>query len=125
MRFLFTFFICCLFITQGTGQICTGNITLSTQAEVDTFDCAEVAGSITIEGGDITNLDGMSDLESVGESIVISSNSSLTIISLPNLESVNNALIIIDNEAIASINFPKLETVGTRAFFNFGSKMMH
>ena len=48
------------------AQVCAGDITLSSQAEVDAFNCAEVTGTLTISGTDITNLDGLYMLTKIG-----------------------------------------------------------
>ncbi|WP_460975280.1 immunoglobulin domain-containing protein [Spirosoma knui] len=57
------------------------NITLSTQQQVDAFaqsGCTTISGNLTISGPDITNLDGLSSLTSVGGSVYIEDNASLT-----------------------------------------------
>ena len=50
--------------------------TLSSQAEVDAFpvDCDRVIGQLTVEGSDITNLDGLANITSVKGSLYISGN---------------------------------------------------
>src|SRR5882757_9747956 len=60
---------------------CTGDITLTTQAQVDGFPamygCTEITGTLTISGNDITNLDSLYSLTMVGK-LTVSSNGSLT-----------------------------------------------
>ena len=46
-------------------NICSGDIFLTTQAEVDAFDCNSVEGSLIIEAG-IFNLDGLVSLNVAG-----------------------------------------------------------
>lgn len=61
---------------------CAGDIVLSSQSEIDAFrvtrGCPVVEGSVTITGGDITNLDGLSDITSIGNSLNIVDNPALT-----------------------------------------------
>lgn len=54
------------------AQVCTGDMTLKTQAEVDAFSCSEFTGNLRVDGSysypnptDIVNLDGLSSLTSV------------------------------------------------------------
>jgi hypothetical protein len=53
---------------QGFAQTCQGDVSLSSQAEVDAFSCVEVTGFLIIEGDDITNLDGLSEC---GKSVAV------------------------------------------------------
>jgi hypothetical protein len=57
------------------GQ-CAGDLTLSTQAEVDAFpathSCSEIIGTLTISGSDITNLDSLYLLARVGKLAILS-----------------------------------------------------
>ncbi|MEM1137757.1 MAG: carbohydrate-binding domain-containing protein, partial [Bacteroidota bacterium] len=52
-------------IFEFAPAICKGDITLSSQAEVDAFNCEAVTGTLTISGSDITNVDSLSELKSV------------------------------------------------------------
>src|SRR6266850_1946122 len=62
-------------------EVCYKNITLTTQAQVDafpaTYGCSEIAGTLTISGNDITNLDSLHSLTTVGH-LSIRDNGSLT-----------------------------------------------
>jgi hypothetical protein len=57
------------------GQ-CAGDLTLSTQAEVDAFpathSCSEITGTLTISGNDIINLDSLYLLTRVGKLAILS-----------------------------------------------------
>lgn len=53
------------------------NVELTTQAQVDDFSCNEVAGNLRITGANITNLNGLSALTSVGGSLYVRHNASL------------------------------------------------
>ncbi len=105
MKRMFIFLVSfILFASQMVGQVCSGNITLSDQAAVDAFDCTSVTGSITITGSDITNLNGLSELISVGGSLLVIDNSSLINIGgLSSLTSVGG-LRIGSNSSLTNID---------------------
>lgn len=87
-----------------SAQVCTGDVTLSSQAEVDAFDCSEITGSLAIDGGDIVDLTPLAELTSVGGYITIYGN--LALISLAGLEgltSVGGGLDIRYNDALPSL----------------------
>ncbi|HKK73975.1 MAG TPA: hypothetical protein VJ953_02785 [Saprospiraceae bacterium] len=101
------------------GQPCTGPITLTTQTEVDNFNCTSVTGELVIgsEFGPatnaITNLDGLAGLTTVGR-LVIGYNSDLNDLSgLSDLESVDE-LTIIGNASLSSLeDLSSLTTINT------------
>jgi len=64
---------------------CSGTLTLSTQAEVDAFDCAVFDGDLIISGADIVNLD---PLFSVPGATLTEVTGSLTVDNCPNLTSL-------------------------------------
>jgi hypothetical protein len=84
-------------------QVCTG-VTLSSQAEVDSFTCTEVNGGLTISGSDITNLNTLSSLSRVGGNLTISDNPNLETIDLPALETIGGSLSISNNDNLGSIS---------------------
>src|SRR5690349_5545287 len=67
-----------------TPTTCSGDVYLSSQAEVDafpvTYGCSEISGSLTISGNDITNLDSLHFVTKVDLDLTISNN--------PNLENI-------------------------------------
>ncbi len=63
------------------AQVCPGDITLTSQAEVDAFACSQVTGNLTIAGSDIEDLAPLSGLASVGGGLVIEFNAALGSIS--------------------------------------------
>ena len=80
---------------------------LRTQAMVDAFpqNCDSVLGDMIVEGSDITNVDALANLTSVGDGLKIRGNSSLTNIdALANLTSVGGALNINSNAALTNID---------------------
>src|SRR5690349_2846376 len=71
-------------IFNPAPDTCSGDVNLTTQAEVNafpvTYGCSEIAGSLTISGNDITNLDSLHFVTKVDMDLTISNN--------PNLESI-------------------------------------
>lgn len=96
---------------QVWGVDCSSsNITLSTQEDVDNFQatygvCDRVLGSLTVVGADITDIDGLANLTSVGGDLQIHYNAVLTDINgLANLTSVGGLLHIEYNAALTNID---------------------
>lgn len=95
------------------GAQCPGaSVTLTTQAEVTSFPttysgCTVMPVSLTVTGGDIVNLNGLSVLTGFSgtASLTIEANPALTSISgLAAVTSVGGALKIIDNDALTNLN---------------------
>jgi hypothetical protein len=108
-RHLVPVFVLSAFLTLSTAtdvlaQVCPG-VTLTTQAEVDAFSCSSVTGSLVISGANISNLDGLVALASVGSTLSIYNNAALTNIGgLDALASVGIDLSIFNNDALTNIN---------------------
>jgi hypothetical protein len=84
--------------------ICEGDVTLTSQAEVDAFNCAKIIGDLTISGPDITNLDAVSHFTYIGGSLRIVGNENLTNLNgLSNLKSIGESLEVLDNPSLTSI----------------------
>ena len=88
-------------------SVCDGDIALSTQAEVDAFDCTEVGGTLSISDGfindDITDLSSLAGLESVGGDLEIQYNDLLTSLAgLESLTSVGGVLWFSGNDLLPS-----------------------
>ena len=58
-------------------NVCPVNVALTTQAEVNAFNCTAVDGILTISGDDITNLSALAALKSVGIGLEIHGNPNL------------------------------------------------
>ena len=91
-------------------------VQLTTQAEVDAAQfCDVVSGELTIgPSGDITNLDSLANLTSVGLKLIIFKNAVLTNFDgLANLTSVGETLYISENVALTNLDgLGKLTSVG-------------
>jgi len=66
-------FHCSLFTLHSLSQPCLQEgVTFSTQEQIDSFqanypNCTEIEGGVLIEGSDITNLDGLNVITSIGD----------------------------------------------------------
>jgi len=105
------------YISMGTCS--QSDISLSSQVQVDSFHtdygnggiCDTVAGELQIHGADITNLDGLSGIRSVGGSLTIEDNPSLTTLDgLSSLASTGSGyyypgigLYIVNNPSLTSL----------------------
>jgi len=88
---------------------CPTSIFFSTQAEIDNFPieypyCEEILGEVQITGDNITNLNGLSSLTSIGGGLTIWYTGNLVDLSgLENLAEVD-ALVLSENDALTSIS---------------------
>ena len=82
------------------AQCPQGDIYFNTQDQIDNFqinypNCSEIEGSVTISGSDITNLNGLSVLTSIGGDLYIQNNAALTsLYGLQGLTSIGGGLYI-------------------------------
>ena len=116
MKLLQKFYLCLLalsFSTLSLKAACpTGDITFNTQAQIDAFPttyagCAVMPYSITIQEhvlGNITNLNGLSQLTAIGGGLRIVGNPALTnLTGLGTLTSIGQSLEIVDNAGLTSL----------------------
>ena len=98
---------------QSTSNICnqsniySGNLTLSSQTQIDTFTYTTISGSLIIRDSEnnITNLNSLSSLVYVGGQIVIDRNSKLVSLNgLENIKEVKENLVITNNNRLTSLN---------------------
>ena len=99
-----------------------GDVTLTSQAEVDAFNYTDVTGTLTISGNDISNLDALSALTRVGSGLIISDNTSLLNVNgLAGLGTVkadpgtaNNGIRISGNQVLTNLDglFSLTEVLG-------------
>ena len=92
-------------LTESNAQTYTGNLNLTTQAQVDAFNYTEVTGYLSIHQSNITNLDHLSSLTSLGGILSIYANPELTNLDgLSNLTSVGGYLFVSNNTLLANID---------------------
>ena len=96
-------------ITASAQPCLPLGITFSTQAQIDNFqtnnpNCTEIEGGVIIEGNDITNLNGLNVLTSIGENLLIQNNAALpSLTGLDNVTSIGWGLGISYNAALTSL----------------------
>lgn len=113
-------FFTLLIVNVAIGQSCLPQgITFTTQAQIDNFymnypNCTQIEGNVTISGSDITNLNGLSVLTSIGGEFWIAVNEGLTTFQgLNSLTSVGGLLNINYNNSLTSIaDLNSLSSVG-------------
>ena len=90
---------------NSKAQVYTGNLTLNSQTQVDAFNYTSVTGILSIGSlfsGAITNLDGLSELTTVGARLMIDHTSITNVDGLSNLTSVKTFLIISNNPPLTN-----------------------
>jgi len=102
-----------IILVAQTKEACLPEgITFTTQAQIDSFaiiypNCTEIEGDVLIggwNGSDITNLNGLIVLTSIGGNLEILGTSSLTSLTgLDNLTSIPGSLFIAGNAALTSL----------------------
>ncbi|RMA57117.1 T9SS type A sorting domain-containing protein [Ulvibacter antarcticus] len=99
------------------GQCPTDNIYLLTQLEVDEFsiiypNCTHLQGSLTVREYDVTNLNGLSQIQDVEQGLTIRHTSIQDLSGLENIQNLSSSLIITDNSSLTSFNgLQNLETI--------------
>ena len=116
------FFILVLTLQLTTySQGCLPNgVSFSSQTEIDNFQtnypgCTEIEGYVSISGSDITNVDGLSTITSIGGYLEIIYNPSLSnLTGLEGITSVNGYIALYYNEALTNLaGFNNLTTAGS------------
>ncbi len=106
---LILFDFSCYQLTVFSQPCLPEGIIFTTQLEIDNFqtnnpNCTEIEGWVTIDSDDITNLNGLSVVTSIGGDLYISENATLTSLTgLDNLTSIGGDLHIYQNEALTSL----------------------
>jgi len=114
-----------------TSQPCLPDgITFSTQAEIDSFqtnypNCTEVEGYVEINGDDITNLNGLNVLTSIGGDLFIISNDALiNLTGLDNVTSIGGSLVFWSNDALTNLTgLDNLTSIGGNLSINHNDSL--
>ena len=124
MKRILVFIVAFVFSTSLFSQPCyPDGITFSTQTEIDDFhllnpDCSEIEGDLTISGDDITNVDSLLSVTSIGGDLSIRYNTDLSSLEgLSNLNQLGGNLILRNNYSLTS--FTGLEGIN-EVFGNCG-----
>jgi|GEM_PF-3937387 len=95
-------------LTESRAQTYTGDLILTSQTEVNTFNYTEITGKLRIQEfliGNITSLDNLSSLTSIGGDLEIVSNTAITNLNgLSNLISVGGSVYISINGALTNLD---------------------
>ena len=109
MKNLSILLIALLMVNSGMAQSCLPQgITFNWQADVDNFQnnypgCTQIQGDVTMSGSDITNLNGLSVLTSIGGTLSIYVGALASLTGLENLTSIGDGLIIQNNDSLRSL----------------------
>ena len=115
-----------LSVSPAIAQTHTGNLSLSSQAEVNAFNYSEVTGSLTISGVDIVDLSPLSVLTSVGTYLSISDNTTLVVVvdGFENLTNVGLAIYVYNNTDLVSFSgFDRLVQTGDNIDFWYNDSL--
>jgi|GEM_PF-273794 len=91
------------------AQCLPEGITFTTQEEIDNFQsnypgCTEIEGDVEINGDDITNLNGLNILSSIGGELYIHHNEALTnLLGLGSLSIVGEDILLVGNDMLTSL----------------------
>jgi hypothetical protein len=116
--------------SNANGQTYNGSLTLFSQADVDAFNYTSLTGTLTIQEvspGNITNLNGLSELTNVGVNINIGNNSALVNLDgLSNVVSVGSSLYISHNTALSNINgLANLSSIGSSIYIGDNTALIN
>ena len=94
------------------------NLTFNQQSQLDDFlinnrDCASVASNILVDGNNITNLNGLSNLNKLLGNLIIQNTSLRTLDGLNNIDCINGDVEIRDNSQLRDLTgFEELRSIG-------------
>jgi len=138
-------------INELSAQCPTGNVTLSTQLEVDQYvndfsNCTKINGFLYIDGPTINNLSGLTNLReidsffyiantaiteldfnklnTIGGDLSLHINSNLQTINLDNLTSVNGDLYFHQNSSVTNINLNTLTSNNGNIYFHQNTSLV-
>jgi len=106
----FTVILILSFLTVSSQSCLPEGIGFTAQAQIDSFQinypgCTEIEGDVYISGNDITNLNGLSVLTSIGGHLYIGDNDALnSLTGLDNMTSIGGGLGIGVNDALISLS---------------------
>jgi hypothetical protein len=106
------------------SQVFNGNVTFSTQAQVNAFSACYTAinGNLTIQNAGITNLATLSNLVKVTGHVKIITTGLTTLSWLANLDTIGGSLLIKTNQQLVTLNgLENLKKIGSylSVYFNF------
>lgn len=120
LPFLILFFSYC----YGFSQCPSGYLRLVTQEDIDNFkvnypNCTAINDALSIEGPDISNLQGLNEIVSIQKQLHISQTSLNNLSGLDNLISVGTNVDIISNDWLSSLNgLSALTSIGEHLYIS-------
>lgn len=122
--------IICLSNVSLLSQPCWGDVSLSTQGQVDSFQinypgCTIIEGDLEIGGLDIINLNGLSVITNIGRGRMTINNTSLTNLSgLESLGSIGGYLSISNNDLLTNLTgLGALNTIGGEFYVQYNDAL--
>ncbi len=109
--------VCLLLSFISLGQCPSDDIYLTSQAEIDAFataypNCTNLIESLNIDGNDITNLNGLSQIQDVAGGIYIHDTNIQDFSGFENIQNLSSSLLISINYSLTSFNgLNNLETI--------------
>ena len=118
-------FLSLFMLTEDKAQVITGNVTLSSQSEVNAFSGTSITGYLYISGADITDLTPLSSLTSVGGNLKINNDSTLQKLDgLTNITSVGGGLDVDDNSVLQNLDsLSSITSIGGFLYVYSNSKL--
>ena len=123
---LLELFLTALFSSPLLAVDCSQtDITLSSQAEVDDFQddygpCDRIVGGLTIDGEEITNVDGLSGLVAMGNLRFLFTYALTSTAGLSDLTSIDGSLFFTDSNSLTNVDgLSNLASVGGTVRFSF------
>ena len=112
-RFVFVLVMFLFPFSRSGAQVYNGDLLLNTQAQVDAFNYTSVTGALRLLSANITNLNGLSELTSIGDDFYIGSTSVTNVDPLSNLISVGDLVAIGYNTNLTNLHgLISLTTIG-------------
>jgi hypothetical protein len=115
-----------IFSSTVAAEIYDGDLSLASQAEVDSFNYTAITGSLTITGDDIQDLSTLSVLTSIGEYLSISHNPALEVVNgFVNLTDLGWGLYVYSNPVLVSFaGFNNLLATGDNIDFWYNDSLV-
>ena len=111
---------------QEACNICPiGDVLLTTQAEVDDFNCVTVLGNLSITGTDITNLNALSVLESVQGNFQVEATDLSNFDGLENLTSISGLVSVQNNSLLENMSGLSSLSGSIETFFVVGNPLLN
>ena len=130
MKKIYLLLITIVVFNVANAQSCLHDgITFTTQTQIDNFqndypNCTQIEGNVTFNGSNITNLDGLSAVTSVGGTVSIYLNSLKSLEGLNNLTSIGEGLYLSYNDSLINLEeFENLTSIGGMVVIEYNQSL--